>query len=190
MRILYPKTPKMSICYNNIVNHKQQGRPQSEQSTPLRVSKFAIIGIILALFNFLIYTFLARVIFNNNELLWLDSIISYALATVLAYILHSRITWQERPITTHGVVMFFVWNGITAIAISPFFTWLFTLITPFYEFIYQISLAIHLPFDYNFIESTTIFIIVNAITMILNYLFYDRLVFGKTKSKESKHAKS
>lgn len=162
----------------------------AKTTTTKRISKFAIIGIILALFNFLIYTFLARVIFNSNELLWLDSIISYTLATILAYILHSRITWQERPVTTHGIIMFFVWNGITAIAISPFCTWLFTFITPFYEFIFQISTTIHLPFDYNFIESTTIFIIVNAITMILNYLFYDRLVFGKTKSKEPEHVKS
>ena len=162
----------------------------AKTTTTKRISKFAIIGIILALFNFLIYTFLARVIFNSNELLWLDSIISYTLATILAYILHSRITWQERPVTTHGIIMFFVWNGITAIAISPFCTWLFTFITPFYEFVFQISTAIHLPFDYNFIESTTIFIIVNAITMILNYLFYDRLVFGETKSKEPEHVKS
>ena len=56
--------------------------------TAVRVGKFAIIGVILALFNFLIYTFLARVIFQNNDWLWLDSIISYALATILAYFLH------------------------------------------------------------------------------------------------------
>lgn len=159
--------------------------------TTQRIGKFTIIGIILTIFNFLIYTFLARVIFNSNELLWLDSIISYALATILAYFLHSRITWKERPVTTHGIIMFFVWNGITAIAISPLLTWLFAFITPFYEFVYNISAAIHLPFDYNFVESTTIFVLVGAITMILNYLFYDKLVFGDSKNhpKKEAHAK-
>ena len=150
-----------------------------------RIGKFTIIGIILTLFNFGIYTFFARVIFNNNDLLWVISIISYALATVLAYILHSKITWKERPVTKHGIFMFFVWNGVTAIAISPFFTWLFSLIKPLYEFIFKISTFLHLPFDYNFIESTTIFCLVGAITMILNYLFYDKLVFGKEKHGKS-----
>ena len=154
-------------------------------STAKRTGKFAIIGIILALFNFAIYTFLARIIFNSNELLWLDSIIAYSLATILAFFLHSRVTWKERPPTKHGIIMFFVWNLITAVLISPFFTWLFSLIKPFYEFVFQISQAIHLPFDYNFIESTTIFCLTTCVTMILNYIFYDKLVFGK--EKESTH---
>ena len=152
------------------------------QKTAVRVSKFAVIGAILALFNFLIYTFLARVIMNTNELLWLDSIIAYLLATFLAYLLHSKITWKERAITRRGIFMFFLWNGVTAILISPFFTWLFTLITPLYEFVFNISTAIHLPFDYNFIESTGVFCLTTCVTMILNYLFYDKLVFGTSKN--------
>ena len=150
--------------------------------TTIRVGKFAIIGIILSLFNFAIYTFIARIVFNSNELLWLDSIISYALATILAFILHSKITWKERPVTKYGIMMFFFWNGITAIAISPFFTWLFGYITPVYEAIFQLCNNLHLPFDYNFVESTGIFCFTTAVTMILNYLFYDKLVFGNTKS--------
>lgn len=153
-------------------------------STAKRTGKFAIIGIILALFNFAIYTFLARVIFNSNELLWLDSIISYILATFLAFLLHSRITWKERHPTKMGVVMFFVWNLITAIIISPFFTWLFSNIKPFYEFIFNISNSLNLPFDYNFIESTSIFCLTTCVTMVLNFIFYDKLVFGETDKKE------
>jgi putative flippase GtrA len=144
----------------------------------MRKLKFVIIGTILAIFNFLIYTFLARVIFNSNELLWLDSIIAYILATFLAYFLHSRITWKDRHPTKTGIVGFFFWNFFTALLISPFFTWLFTLIKPLYEFIFSISLALSLPFDYNFIESTSVFCLTSLITMILNYLFYDRLVFN------------
>lgn len=149
--------------------------------TTARVSKFAVIGVILALFNFVIYTFLARVAFNNNELLWVDSIISYLLATILAFILHSKITWRERVVAKHNKVMFFVWNGVTAVVISPLFTWLFAQIKPFYGFLFGISSALHLPFDYNFVESTTIFILVNIVTMVLNYLFYDRLVFQEKR---------
>ena len=152
------------------------------KTTVIRIGKFAIIGIILALFNFLIYTFLARVIMNTNELLWLDSIIAYLLATVLAYILHSKITWKERYPGKSGIIKFFLWNCITAIIISPLFTWIFQKITPLYEFVFNISTSINLPFDYNFIESTGVFILTTCVTMILNYLFYDKLVFGKTKN--------
>lgn len=162
----------------------RQDKSKKHKKNPARVGKFAIVGIALALFNFIIYTFLARIIFNNNELLWLDSIISYILATILAYILHSKITWKERKVTKHGIVMFFIWNGVTAIAISPFFTWLFGFITPIYELAFNISSSIHLPFDYNFIESTGIFCFTTAVTMVLNYLFYDKLVFDDNYIKK------
>lgn len=154
--------------------------------TTERVGKFTIIGIILTIFNFLIYTFLARVIFNTNDLLWLTSIISYLLATILAFFLHFNITWKERSVTKKNIFMFFLWNGITAIIISPFFTWLFGLITPLYELLFNISSALNLPFDYAFIESTSIFCLTCAVTMVLNYLFYDKIVFSKGKTKDEK----
>ena len=153
-------------------------------NTSTRIGKFAIIGIILSLSNFAIYTFLARVIFNSNELLWLDSIISYTLATVLAYLLHSKITWKERSITKRGIIMFFLWNGIAGFLISPFLTWLFGFITPVYEFAHQIISNLGIPFDYNFVESTGIFCFTTAVIMVLNYLFYDKLVFGSSKTAD------
>ena len=61
--------------------------------TGKRIGKFAIIGIVLTLFNFVLYNFIARIILGDNNLLWFDSAISYALTTILAYILHSKITW-------------------------------------------------------------------------------------------------
>lgn len=155
----------------------------------IRVGKFAIIGAILALFNFAIYTLLARLVFNNNELLWIDSIISYTLATILAYILHSKVTWKERPVTKRGIAMFFLWNGITAIAISPLLTWLFGFLTPLYEFAHDICSSLHIPFDYDFVESTGIFCLTTAITMILNFFFYDKLVFGDSRPNQIKPPK-
>ena len=145
--------------------------------TTARASKYVVIGIILTIFSFSIYTFLARIIIKNNDFLWVASATACAFATILAYCLHSKITWRERPVTKRGIIMFFIWNAALAIFISPFFTWLFGFITPIYEFAYNISSAIHLPFDYNFVESTGIFCFTTVVTMILNYLFYDNLVF-------------
>ena len=160
------------------------------KNTKKRVGKFIIIGIILTIFNFLVYTFIGRVILNNNDLLWLDSMVSYALATILAYILHSKITWKERHVTKTSVLMFFLWNGITAFLISPFFTWLFGFLTPFYQSIHQLCANLNLPFDYNFVESTGIYLLVAIVTLILNYLFYDKLVFGTSKKSYSAEEKT
>lgn len=153
----------------------------AKSKTKTRPLKFVIVGIILTLANFALYTFLAHKIMNTNELLWLDSLISYLLTTFLAYFMHSRITWKEHRPSQLGIINFFLWNIITALLISPFFTWLFQLITPFYEFIFNVSTAIHLPLNFNFVESTGVFILTTCVTMIINYFFYDKLVFGTTK---------
>jgi putative flippase GtrA len=160
---------------------------EEETKKDVKTSKLAgrylIIGIILTVFNYILYTILARII-NNNNILWVSTLISTTFTIFLAYILHSRITWKERDPGKLGVYKFFIWNIIIAVAISPFLTWVFSLITPLYEFAYNISSAIHLPFDYDFVQSTGAFVLTTIITMILNFLFYDKFVFGKKKEEE------
>ena len=143
--------------------------------------KFVIVGLILTITQYLFYLFFALVIFNNNDILWLSSGISYIIATILAFILHSRITWKERPPKKGGILMFFVWNIITALLIAPFLTWLFKLATPTYNFLYSLTFKMGLDLTYEFVESTTVFILVIFITLTLNYIFYDKLVFGDEK---------
>lgn len=156
--------------------------PASAPKTAVRASKFTVIGILLTLINFVIYTIFARTAFANRaDLLWLDSIISYLIATFVAYFLHSRITWRERRLDRITIIKFFIWNIAMAVIISPFFTWLFGLITPVYQFAFSISSALHLPFDYSFVQSTGIFGFTAVITMILNYLCYDKFVFDKRR---------
>lgn len=157
-------------------------------TTAQRAGKFFIIGCILALTNYLLYTLLVLIVINNNDFLWLSSLISTSLTTILAYILHSRITWRERTPTKPGIINFFLWNALLALIVCPVLTWLFGFITPLYKFAFNICSAIHLPFSYEFVESTGIFVLVNIITMTLNYFFYDRLVFGKKEN--SPHEKS
>lgn len=168
---------------------KSHTATEKPTSFKFRAIKFLLVGVGLTICQFLIYTLIARLI-NNNNLLWLDSAISYIISTFLAYFAHSRITWKERRPTKTGIVNFFLWNFLTALVISPLFTMLFGLITPLYELGFNISSAIHLPFDYNFIESTGIFVLTTTVTMILNYFFYDRLVFGDKSKKKIKLTKN
>lgn len=147
-----------------------------------RVGKYFIIGLTLAAFNYGFYTFIALVIINNNDFLWLSTLISTFFTALLAYALHSKITWKERPITKKGVRNFILYNIALTIAIGPFFTWLFTLITPLYQLAYNITTAIHLPFTYEFVESTGVFVLTSATTMLINFLFYDKIVFKNSKN--------
>ena len=179
------KTQPHQTARSNQNEHSDQHR---QPTTKKRVSKFVVVGITLALFNYLLYTFLALIIIKNSELLWLSSLISTSITVVLAYVLHSKITWKERQPTKTGILNFFIWNALLAVVFSPSLTWFFGFFTPLYKFALQISEALHLPFNFDFVESTGVFILVNIVTMILNYFFYDRLVFNQKKD-EKKNAK-
>ena len=187
-----PDSPKDDTPKNN--NSKNDGpKPVKSQKSKSKkrhlnyVTKYVLVGITLTVINFTIYTFLDRVVFNNINLLWLVSLISCTITTFFGYLLHSKITWRERNPGKTGAIKFLAWNLFASLAVSPFFTWLFGFITPLYQFAYNISSYIHLPFDYDFIESTAIFCLTAFVVMILNFLFYDRIVF---KPKENHANKS
>lgn len=154
---------------------------KKDVKTSKHASRYLIIGIILAIFNYGLYTIIANLIINNNDLLWLSSFIASAFTTILAYILHSKITWKERNPGKTGIYKFLIWNLILTIAINPGLTQLFSLFTPLYTFGFKLLQALNIPFSYEFVQSTGAFVLTAIVTMILNFLFYDRFVFGKTK---------
>ena len=57
-----------------------------------RPVKYLMVGLALSVFNFGTYTVIARLIFKNNDLLWLATLISTSLTAILAFFLHSGIT--------------------------------------------------------------------------------------------------
>lgn len=166
------------------IKDKKDSKEQKPKDvkTSKHASRYLIIGIILTIFNYVLYTVLSNNIINNNDLLWLSSLISTTITTFLAFFLHSKITWKERPVSKTAIYKFFIWNLTCAFAIAPLLTQLFSLITPLYNFAFNISESLHLPFDYNFVLTTGAFILTAIITMIINFLFYDKFVFGKPKN--------
>lgn len=151
-------------------------------STSHHAGRYLVIGITITIFNFGLYSVLANLIINNNDLLWLSTLISTLASTILAYILHSKITWKERPLTKTAIYKFFIWNLATAIFIGPFFTQLFSLITPLYDLAFNIFQSLNISFTYDFVQSTGAFALTAIVTTILNFFFYDRFVFGKKKN--------
>lgn len=167
-------------------NSKSQHR-SSDITTSHRAGRYFIIGVILTIFNYGSYAILANLIINNSDLLWLSSLIASALTTILAFVLHSQITWRERNPGKTGIYKFLIWNVILTIIINPGLTQLFSLLTPLYQLAYNICTAIHIPFTYEFVQSTGAFVLTAIITMIINFLFYDKFVFDNSKIPTKPH---
>lgn len=185
------------VCYNYFMTKINSEKSDSEKAdvekstsenftpdvtTGRHAGRYLIIGITITIFNFGLYSVLANLIINNNNLLWLSTLISTLASTILAYILHSKITWKERPLTKIAIYKFFIWNLATAIFIGPFFTQLFSLITPLYDLAFNIFQSLNISFTYDFVQSTGAFVLTAIVTTILNFFFYDRFVFGKKKN--------
>ncbi|MBR3236691.1 GtrA family protein [Candidatus Saccharibacteria bacterium] len=151
--------------------------------TSKHAARYIIVGIVGTLFNFILYSILSNLIFRNNDLLWLSAFISTAITTIVAYILHSRITWKERAISKTAIYKFFIWNIIFTVAINPLFTQLFSYLTPLYDFAYSIIQALHIPVSYELTLTTGAFALTSLVNMILNFIFYDKFVFGKKEGK-------
>ncbi len=167
---------KSTKCYNRAMN--KQGK---DIETKERTGRYLIVGISIAVFNYTLYAVLANLIIKNNDLIWLSTFIATGATTILAYILHSKITWKERPITKSAKYKFFIWNIILTVAIGPLFTQLFSYITPLYDLAFGIISFLHIPFSYDFVLTTGAFVLTSVVVMLLNFFFYDRFVFGKTK---------
>lgn len=160
---------------------KQESSRIKDVTTSRHATRYFFVGVAITLFNYTLYVILANLIIKNNNLIWLSNFIATAITTVVAYIAHSKITWRERQVTKASIIRFFIWNAMLTIAIAPGFTQLFSLFTPLYDFAFNVSSTLHLPFSYNFILTTGAFIFTSIVIMILNFLFYDKFVFPKQK---------
>lgn len=144
-----------------------------------RILKFAGVGIAATIADFLLYELALHTVFQGN--LTASAIAAGVGATFVAYIGHSKITWKTRDPGKWGIVKFFLWNAFMVALVRPILVWFFDLLTGLYEFGLWLCQAIHLPFDYEFVESTGVYILMTIVTLVLNYLFYGRVVFSKEK---------
>lgn len=149
------------------------------------VLKYVGVGIGVTLIDFVTYSLLMALIFSENvDMVGVASVISGIVATFAAYLLHGNITWKTRDPGKFGIVKFFAWNAFMVILLRPLMSVVFKSFTGLYQFGYMISSAIHLPFEYDFVENTGIYLLMTVVTMILNFLCYDRVVFGGADKKQ------
>lgn len=155
-----------------------------EIKTSKRAGRYLIVGILLTAFNYGLYSAIARLIIKNNDYLWAATLISTIATTFVAYFSHSKITWKERGISKTAIYKFFIWNLFFAFAVGPWLTQLFSFVTPLYELAFNICQNIGIGFSYDFIQSTGAFALTSLVIMVLNYLFYDKFVFGESKKEK------
>ena len=149
-----------------------------------QAGKYFVFGVANTVINYAIYEALALMIFSAENQLWLATLISGVIGIFTGYYLHSQFTWKEREVGKKELFKFFVWNVVMAIAIKPLITLIMDVPKVLYHFAYEICQAIHLPFSYEFVETTGIFVLMTAVVMVINFLVYDRFVFGKKKEKK------
>ena len=148
----------------------------AEENIVQKIMKFTGVGIVATLIEYLTYQFGVNVIFGGN--LTLSAVLSGVVATFAAYLMHSKITWKTRDPGKYGVVLFFIWNAIAVFAIRPPLTWVFEQLDGLYQFAYMLTSWV---FSYEFVRSTGVYVLMSVITMILNYLVYEKVVFTKKK---------
>lgn len=142
-----------------------------------KIGTFFVVNFTTTLIDFAIYAIVAR--FVGNSLLVVATISGGTVAAVAAYFLNKKITWRGTQTNKRGLFAFFGWNAGKVFIAKPLLTILYGFLTAVYRFLFSVSIFLRFPFDYDFVESTGIFIFVTLTTMILSYLIYDRLVFKK-----------
>lgn len=156
------------------------GKTTKEKFT--KVLKFAGVGIVATIVDYLVYQFSLNVLFKDN--LAISAVISGVVATFAAYIMHNNITWRERDPGKYGVLKFFIWNGIAVFGLRPPLTWFFsTCFEWLYGFVYFLTGWI---FSYEFVKSTGVYVLMTLVIMLLNYTVYEKLVFTKDKGVDGK----
>ena len=166
---------------------KKAADEKKQKNGDKKFFKYVVVGCTITLIDFLIYTLLMAVVFAENvDMAGVASVISGIIATCVAYLLHGNITWKNRDPGKLGVVKFFAWNAFMVILLRPLMSFGFKSLTGLYQFAYMISSAIHLPFTYDFVENTGLFVLMTVVTMTLNFLCYDRVVFGGKADKDER----
>ena len=165
---------------------KPHNTTRKDVTTGRHAIRYFFVGVGVTLVNYILFAIISNILIKDNNYLWLSNLIATVITVIIGYIAHSKITWKERNVTKSSIIRFFIWSAMIAIVINPALTQLFGLFTPLYEFAFNITSAMHLPFTYEFVLTTGAFVLPAIIVMILNFLFYDKFVFPKSHPNKSR----
>lgn len=148
----------------------------------IRLIRFAGAGVIITVFDYILYSAIMCFVFHSNtEMISCATVMSGTVSTFVAYMVHSHHTWKERDPGKYGIFKFFAWNIIAVSLLRPFISSVFEQLTGLFQFCYGISSGLGLPFTYEFIMSTIVYVLMIMVLTVMNYTVYARLVFNKER---------
>lgn len=156
----------------------------SVRTTSKRPYIFLGVGIINTLLDFLFYTFLTAVVFNNEHLV-LAGLLSGTFALFCAFLTHGLITWRGSLITHKTLFKFFAFTGFGMWIIRPLLLSLFIKLSGIYTWIHDAAKYIGFNVGYDFIANTGAFGFMLMIVLVYNYYVYGRFVFDNIKSNRT-----
>ena len=142
---------------------------------------FIGVGIMNTALDFCFYTFLMLVVFKSEHV-FLAGILSGTFALACAFTTHSLITWHGSKKSHKTLLKFILFTGFGMWVLRPLLLSIFSNFSGLYNWVYEISNNIGLPFSYEFIASTGAFGFMVIIVLTYNYLTYDRFVFNERGS--------
>ncbi len=145
-----------------------------------RIFKYIGVGVTATVIDFAVYTLLMAIFQQEAGMRLVAQTAAGVVSTISAYFMHSRITWRAHDPGKRGVAMFFIWNALTVLVTRNLLFTVLGACTGIYQFAYTF---LSWGFSYEAVESTGVYILVTLVTMTLNYLVYDRLVFSGDKDK-------
>lgn len=164
------------------------GRKVSEKTK--QKGKYLVFGVLNTIINFGMYEALALTLFKEDKL-WIATLISGAISIFVGYFLHSKFTWSDREVGKKQLGKFFIWNVFMNLAVRPALTWAFGFCGFLYKFAFDIAQGIGLNFlSYELVESAGNYVLMTAVVMVINFLVYDKFVFGTKSTKKDDSEKS
>jgi len=154
----------------------------SEKSTleSKRPLIFLGVGVLNTLLDFLFYTFLTQTFFKNDSIA-LAGVVSGTFALACAFITHSLITWRGTNVSHKTVLKFVVFTGFGMWVLRPLLLSIFARLDGLYQWAYDVSQSIGLPFSESFVANTGAFGFMVIFVLLYNYAVYDRFVFTDKK---------
>ena len=146
--------------------------------------RYFVFGILNTVINYGMYEALALLVFKEEGQLWIATLISGAVSIFVGYFLHSKFTWKDREVGKKQLGKFFIWNVMLNVAVRPVLTAFFGLFGFLYKFAFDICQGIGIGFSYEFVETTGNYVLMTAVTMVINFLVYDKFVFGTKREKK------
>lgn len=114
----------------------------------------------------------------------LAGIISGTIALVIAFLLHSYITWRDRHVTHREIFKFIAITGAGMWILRPILLSVFISFDNLYHWAFIVFNNLHIPLSQSFVSNTGAFCLMILVLLCYNYVAYEYFVFKRKRKEE------